>query len=66
MTPGSCQITPDMIIDYAAGRLDDRDADLIETAMLRNGAIAAAVTQARQLNSRIGRYFSRRGGQVRR
>ncbi|HEX7074194.1 MAG TPA: hypothetical protein VF226_09155 [Hyphomicrobiaceae bacterium] len=66
MTPVPCQITPDMIVDYAAGRLDDRDADVIETAMSQNGAVAAAVTRARQLNSRIGRYFSRRDHQNRR
>ncbi len=66
MTPVFTQITPDMIVDYAAGRLDSRDADMIENAMARNGTIAAAVTQARQLNSRIGRYFSQRGPHGRR
>lgn len=66
MSPVSPQITPDLISDYAAGRLDGREADLIESAMSRNGEIAAAVTAARKLNSRIGRYFAQRGPQDRR
>lgn len=66
MTPASPHITPDLISDYVAGRLDSRDADMIESAMSRNGEIAAAVTAARKLNSRIGRYFAQRGPHGRR
>lgn len=66
MNPISPYITPDLISDYAAGRLDVRDADMIESAMSRNDDVAAAVTAARKLNSRMGRYFSQRGPDGRR
>jgi len=66
MNPVAHQITPDLISDYVAGRLDARDADMIENAMSRNNEIAAAVTAARKLNSRIGRYFAQRGPHGRR
>ena len=65
MNPDAHRITPDLISDYVAGRLDAREADLIENAMSRNRDIAAAVAAARKLNSRIGRYFSQRGPQGR-
>lgn len=66
MSTISRPITPDLIIDYAAGRLDAREADRIEAIMSRDDAIAEAVAAARQLNSRIGRYLSQRGPQGRR
>jgi len=66
MSTISRPITPDLIVDYAAGRLDAREADRIEAIMSRDGSIAEAVAAARQLNSRIGRYLSRRGPQGRR
>lgn len=65
MNPVAHRITPDLISDYVAGRLDAREADLIENAMSRNRDIAAAVAAARKLNSRIGRYFSQRSSQGR-
>ena len=65
MNPVAHRITPDLISDYVAGRLDARETDLIENAMSRNRDIAAAVAAARKLNSRIGRYFSQRGSQSR-
>ena len=58
-------ITTDLISDYVAGRLDAEQVAVIDKAKYRNEAVAAAVTAARQLNSRIGRYFSNRAAQCR-
>lgn len=55
------RITPDLISDYAAGRLDRKEAAMVEAIMSHHQGVAAAVSEARQLNSRMGRYFSRRG-----
>jgi len=52
----SC-ITPELISDYAAGRLDARDAAMIEGIMDQHESVAAAVSAARQLNVRMDRYF---------
>jgi len=59
------RITPDLISDYAAGRLDRKDAAIVEALMSRHKGVAAAVSEARQLNSRMGRYFAQRGQQRR-
>jgi anti-sigma factor RsiW len=59
------RITPDLISDYVAGRLDAPEAAAIESIMARHEAVAAAVTAARKINSRMGRYFSQRLQQCR-
>ncbi len=59
------RITPDLISDYVAGRLDAPEAAMVESFMNQHQAVAAAVIAARQLNSRVGLYFSRRGHQHR-
>ena len=52
------RITPEMISDYVAGRLDARDAAMIERIMGRHESVADAVSAARQVNARMGRFFS--------
>lgn len=59
------RITPDLISDYVAGRLDPQEAAMIETYMSQHKSVAAAVSRARQVNSRMGRYFSQRNQQHR-
>lgn len=57
MSALSSRITPDLISDYVAGRLDARDAAMIESIMDRHESVAVAVSAARQLNARMGRFF---------
>jgi anti-sigma factor RsiW len=52
------RITPELISDYVAGRLDARDAAMIERIMGRHESVAEAVSAARQVNARMGRFFS--------
>ena len=54
------RITPELISDYVAGRLDARDAAMIERIMTNHESVAQAVTTARQLNARMDRFFSRK------
>ena len=58
MSDRTCHITPDLISDYVADKLDDDDARVIEEAIEHNDEIAAAVATARQVNSRMARSFA--------
>ena len=58
MLDRTCHITPDLISDYVADRLDDDDARVVEEAIDHNDRIAAAVATARQVNSRMARSFA--------
>jgi len=58
MSDRTCHITPDLISDYVADRLDDDDARVVEEAIEHNDGIAAAVATARQVNSRMARSFA--------
>ena len=58
MSDRTCHITPDLISDYVADKLDDEDARIVEKAIERNDEIAAAVAIARQVNSRMARSFA--------
>lgn len=51
------RITSELISDYVAGRLDARDAAMIECIMSRHESIASAVAAARRLDARMARYF---------
>ena len=58
MSNQPCRITPDLISDYVADRLDDEDARGIEEAIEHNDEIATAVAAARQVNARVARSFA--------
>ena len=53
------RITPDLKSDYVAGRLDARDAAMIERIMARHESIAKDVRNAQRLNAKMGRFFTR-------
>jgi anti-sigma factor RsiW len=59
MTSTNCPITAELISDYAAGRLDPEDVRVIEEAISRDEAIAAAVAAARKVNSRMTKSLAR-------
>jgi anti-sigma factor RsiW len=59
MTSTNCPITAELISDYAAGRLDPEDVRVIEEAIGRDEAIAAAVAAARKVNSRMTKSLAR-------
>ena len=52
------KITPDLISDFVANRLDAEDARVIEEAIEHDDKIAAAVAAARQVNSRMARSIA--------
>ena len=58
MSNRTCHITPDLISDYVADRLDHDDARVVEEAIEHNDGIAAAVATARHVNSRMVRSFA--------
>ena len=58
MSDRTCHISPDLISDYVADRLDDEDARIVKEAIERNDGIAAAVATARQVKSRMARSFA--------
>ena len=51
-------ITPDLISDYVADKLDDEDARVVEEAIEHNAEIASAVVAARQIGARMTRSFA--------
>jgi anti-sigma-K factor RskA len=53
MVNTNSKISAEFISDYAAGRLDAEDAQVIEEAINRDEGIAAAVADARQVHSRM-------------
>ena len=57
MANANPDITTEVISDYVAGRLDPADARVIEEAIDHDEVVATAVTAARQVNSRMTRWF---------
>jgi len=53
MSDANRNITAEFISDYAAGRLDAEDAQVMEEAINHDEVIAAAVAAARQVHSRM-------------
>jgi anti-sigma-K factor RskA len=60
MASANCPINTELISDYAAGRLDVEDVRVIEDAIDRDRAVAAAVAAARRVNSRMIISLARR------
>ena len=52
------KITPELISDFVASRLDAEDARVIEEAIEHDDGIATAVAAARQVNSRMTRSIA--------
>ena len=58
MSNPTFQITPKLISDYVADRLDDEDARIVKEAIEHYDRIALAVAAARQVNSRMSRSLA--------
>ncbi len=57
-------ITTQLISDFAAGRLDAEDAQVIQEAVNHDEVIAAAVADARRVGSRMNLWFATSAGGV--
>ena len=53
MASANCKITAELISDYAAGRLDVEDVQIVEEAINRDEDVAAAVAAARRVDARM-------------
>jgi anti-sigma factor RsiW len=53
MASANCKITAELISDYAAGRLDVEEVQVMEAASNRDEDVAAAVAAARRLDARM-------------
>jgi anti-sigma factor RsiW len=53
MASANCKITAELISDYAAGRLDVEEVQVMEEASNRDEDVAAAVAAARRLDARM-------------
>jgi anti-sigma factor RsiW len=53
MASANCKITAELISDYAAGRLDVEEVQVMEEASSRDEDVAAAVVAARRLDARM-------------
>jgi len=53
MASANCKITAEFISDYAAGRLDVEDVQIVEEAINRDEDVAAAVAAARRVDARM-------------
>ncbi len=51
-------ITTELISDFAAGRLDVEDAQVIQEAINHDEVIATAVADARRVNSQMNLWFA--------
>jgi anti-sigma-K factor RskA len=51
MASANCKITAEFISDYAAGRLDVEDVQIVEEAINRDEDVAAAVAAARRVDA---------------
>jgi anti-sigma-K factor RskA len=51
MASANCKITAELISDYAAGRLDVEDVQIVEEAINRDEDVAAAVAAARRVDA---------------
>ncbi len=58
MFQATSNITTALISDYASGRLDAEDAQVIEAATLHDEAVLARIVAARQVNSRMIVWFA--------
>jgi len=58
MASANCRITAELISDYAAGRLDVEDVQVMEEASNRDEDVAAAVVAARRLDARMTTAFA--------
>ena len=53
MASANCKITAELISDYATGRLDVEEVQVMEEAINRDEEVAAAVAAARRLDARM-------------
>ena len=53
MASANCKITAEFISDYAAGRLDVEEVQVMEEASNRDEYVAAAVAAARRVDARM-------------
>ena len=53
MASANCKITAELVSDYAAGRLDVEEVQIVEEAVNRDEDVAAAVAAARRVDARI-------------
>jgi anti-sigma factor RsiW len=53
MANANCKITAELISDYAAGRLDVEDVQVMEEAINHDEDVAAAVAAARRVDARM-------------
>ena len=53
MASANCKIAAELISDYAAGRLDVEDVQIVEEAINRDEDVAAAVAAARRVDARM-------------
>ena len=53
MASANCKITAELISDYAAGRLDVEEVQVMEEATNRDEDVAAAVAAARRVDARM-------------
>lgn len=53
MASANCKITAEFVSDYAAGRLDVEEVQIVEEAVNRDEDVAAAVAAARRVDARI-------------
>jgi len=51
MASANCKIAAELISDYAAGRLDVEDVQVVEEAINRDEDVAAAVAAARRVDA---------------
>jgi 2,3-bisphosphoglycerate-independent phosphoglycerate mutase len=58
MSITNSNITMELISDFAAGRLDAEDAQLILEAINHDEVIATAVADARRVNSRMNLWLA--------
>jgi anti-sigma factor RsiW len=58
MADANCRITAEFISDYAAGRLDVEDMQVLKEAIIHDKAIAAAVATACRLDARMTRALA--------
>ena len=53
MASANCKLTAEFISDYAAGRLDVEEVQVMEEAINRDEEVAAAVAAARRVDARM-------------
>ena len=58
MASANCKITAELISDYAAGRLDVEEVQVMEEASNRDEDVAAAVAAARRVDARTTRALA--------